>query len=342
MKLLNTKTIKNAVFGAVLMAAPAAALSSCDHFNEDLEPCPQGVELRFVYDYNMEFSNAFPSQVECLTVYIYDGEGRYIDSRVETGSVLKDENWRMKLDLPAGEYSFVAYGGMACDKASFSYLTSPVGAPMHDLGVKLNASLLTSPVGSPLHPLFYGRLESVTVTDADIARVPATVYMMKDTNNIRILLQNVNGTPVVGSDYIFTITDNNTVLNWNNDVVPQPQATVYHPWTQGDIAADENQVAQGGITAFAEFDTSRLTLSTSPTLSIVRASDGANVLTIPLINYLIMLKSEHFAGMTNQEFLDRESRWDMIFFIGPNATWIQTSIIINGWVVRINDISTGF
>lgn len=61
MKLLNTKTIKNAVFGAVLMAAPAAALSSCDHFNEDLEPCPQGVELRFVYDYNMEFSNAFPS-----------------------------------------------------------------------------------------------------------------------------------------------------------------------------------------------------------------------------------------------------------------------------------------
>lgn len=342
MKILNYRTIKNAVFGAVITTASAAALSSCNHFNEDLEPCPQGVELRFVYDYNMEFSNAFPSQVECLTVYIYDRDGNYLDTRVETSPVLRDENWRMELALPAGEYSFVAYGGMACDKSSFSFLSTPApGSSMTALGVELKPSLLTSPVGNPLHPLFYGRLESVSVSDEDTDRVPATVYMLKDTNNIRILLQNVDGTPVTSSDYIFTITDNNTVLNWKNDVVLQPESAVYHPWAQGDIHADGNQLAQGGIAAYAEFDISRLTLSTSPVLSVVRAHDGTNVLSIPLINYLLMLKSDHFASMGNQEFLDRESRWDMIFFIGPDTVWIKTSIIINGWVVRINDISTG-
>lgn len=339
MKILNHRTIKNAVFGAALMAAPAAALSSCDNFNEDLEPCPQGVELRFVYDYNMEFANAFPSQVECLTVFVHDRDGKCISSHTETSPVLRDENWRMTLDLPAGEYSFVVYGGTACDNASFSHTDRPVaGSHITQHGVQLKPGLLTSPQGNPLHPLFYGRLENVSVSDEDTHRVAATVYMLKDTNNIRILLQNVDGTPVAASDYIFTITDNNTVLNWKNEIVIQSDPAVYYPWKKGDIHADSNQLAQGGIAAYAEFDTSRLTPGRSATLSVIRAADGSNVLSIPLINYLLMLKSEHFANMGNQEYLDRESRWNMIFFIGPDTTWIKTSIIINDWVVRINDI----
>ncbi len=48
--------------------AGASLFSSCESIYEDLDPCPQGLRLRFVYDYNMEFANAFPSQVECLTV----------------------------------------------------------------------------------------------------------------------------------------------------------------------------------------------------------------------------------------------------------------------------------
>ena len=52
--------------GAVLLAAPAlAALSSCGSVFDDLDPCPRGISLRFVYDYNMEKANAFPSQVDC-------------------------------------------------------------------------------------------------------------------------------------------------------------------------------------------------------------------------------------------------------------------------------------
>lgn len=40
--------------------AVAALLSSCHGIYNDLEPCSQGVRLRFVYDYNMEYANAFP------------------------------------------------------------------------------------------------------------------------------------------------------------------------------------------------------------------------------------------------------------------------------------------
>ena len=44
----------------------------------DLEPCSQGVRLRFVYDYNMEYANAFHSQVDCLALLVYDEQGNYL------------------------------------------------------------------------------------------------------------------------------------------------------------------------------------------------------------------------------------------------------------------------
>ena len=89
--------------GAVLCAASAGvAFSSCERIYDDLDPCPHGVSLRFVYDYNMEYANAFPSNVDCLTLYIYDGDGNYVDTETVTGAQLQDENWRMTLDLEKG------------------------------------------------------------------------------------------------------------------------------------------------------------------------------------------------------------------------------------------------
>lgn len=75
-----------------------------------------------------------------------------------------------------------------------------------------------------------------------------------------------------------------------------------------------------------------------PRLTVSRKSDGRKVIDIPLINYLLMLKSEKFASMGAQEFLDRESRWSMLFFLDRDNIWLRTQIVINDWVVRINDV----
>ena len=50
----------------------------------------------------------------------------------------------------------------------------------------------------------------------------------------------------------------------------------------------------------------------SPKLSVRRQADGVEIITIPLINYLLILKSDLYASMDSQEFLDRESEWSMI------------------------------
>ena len=102
------RNIVSRIIGAALcVASMSFAFSSCENIYEDLDPCAHGVSLRFIYDYNMEFANAFPKKVDCLTLYIYDEEGNYVDTRVVTGPELRDESYRMTLDLAPGKYRFI-------------------------------------------------------------------------------------------------------------------------------------------------------------------------------------------------------------------------------------------
>lgn len=330
--------IVRALAGVAIASTSAGALTSCDSaIYDDLDPCPQGLELRFVYDYNMEFANAFPSQVSCLTVEIYDGEGRYVTTRTETGPELADENWRMPVDLDPGRYTVVAYGGLECGEASFALGSVPAsGSLLGDLSVALKPAMLSAPDGTQLHHLFYGRLD-VEIEATDTERRSATVSMIKDTNNLRILLQNVDGTPVDDADFDYSITTSNTLMGWDNTLLPSPVAT-YLPWARGQAEAGTTaDGASPAVLAYAEFSTGRFVNGNPATLTVTSRADGHTVLSIPLVNYLLLLKSQEFGSMGSQEFLDRESRWNMIFFLDSSGHWLSATIVINDWIVRINE-----
>ena len=311
--------------GMVLSAVLATvALSSCERIFEDLDPCPHGVSLRFVYDYNMEFANAFPRQVDCLTLYIYDDKDNYVDTRIVTGTELQDEDYRMTLDLEKGNYHFVAYGGLACDKSSFSLLQAPAaGGKWTDLRTAMDADCLTVPERRNLHDMFWGQL---TLATADLYS-EGTVKMMKNTNSIRIVLQHVDGTPVKADD---------------NDLLPNGDVT-YIPWAKGQaqtgvsIVGPDQVVPQPVEVAYAELCTSRLMTKNSPRLLVKRHEDGGTVIDFPLNNYLLLMRSDRYSKMGDQEYLDRESRWTLYFFLQAGI-WLQTRIVVNDWVVRINDI----
>lgn len=329
------RNIFSKIVGAAFAAASALILPSCGMINDDIPECPEGARLRFVYDYNMEFANAFPSQVDCLTLLVYDKDGNYISSYTETSDVLADENWRWDIKLPAGDYHFEAWGGMACPEATFHFTQEPAaGSKFTDLQVAMNQNAITSPQGTKLHNLFFGALD-MTVEQGTTTYTEGTVYMMKDTNNIRLLLQNINGEPLDGDDFIFTIEDDNTLLNYDNSVIAGHGIT-YYPWTTGQVSSGVTEQGSEAKLAFAELSTSRLTLGTKPVLKIVRKSDGKALVDIPLVNYLLLLKSQEFADMESQEFLDRESRWNMVFFL-ENGSWMNVYIKINDWIVRINN-----
>lgn len=336
----SKRNIISRLMGAALcVASICLAFSSCELIYEDLDPCEHGVSLRFVYDYNMEYANAFPKQVDCLTLYIYDEEGNYVDTKVVTGKELQDENYRMTLDLEEGNYHFVAYGGLACAESSFSVTQTPTqGSKQTDLRAKMDDDCLTVPARRKLHDMFWGEL---TLATADLYR-EGRVEMMKNTNTIRIVLQQTDETQSVNADdFDFEIIDDNTLFNYDNDLLTNGQIT-YIPWAKGQaqtgvsIVGPDQVVPQPVEVAYAEFSTSRLMKKNSPRLVIKRHEDGATVIDFPLNEYLLIMRSDRY-NMGDQEYLDRESRWTLFFFL-QNGIWLQTRIVVNDWVVRINNV----
>lgn len=308
--------------------------NSCSSIWDDYEECPQGLLLRFVYDYNMEYANAFHNKVDCITVFVYDQQGNLLSTHTETTSVLKDEGYRMHLDLTGGEYRLVAYGGMACDEHSFEMVDQETtkASGYTDRVVRMKEGELST----RLHDFYYGKAD-VTVNVNKYTE--ATLPLMKNTNNIRVILQQLNGQPVKIEDFRFSITDDNTLFAHDNSLIPNGIVT-YAPWDQGQVSTgtmdQENQEENEVVAAYAEFSTSRLVTSNSPRLTISRSYNDDVLVDIPLNNYLLLLKSSRYSDMGRQEFLDRESDWSLIFFLDANLTWIKTHIVINDWVVRLN------
>ncbi len=335
-----TLKISRAAIAAALLAL---ACPSCESIYDELDACPQGVSLHFVYDYNMEYADAFPKKVDCLTLYVYDQEGNFVTSRTETSEALAQESYRMTLDLEAGSYHFVAYGGMACEEASFATVSEPAeGSTLASLQTRLKRSGDTSE--EELHAFYFGDLD-LTVTEGTADYDEGTLQMMKNTNNLRIMLEQASGEPVSPDDFTFCITDDNTLFDCDNSLIPNGTVT-YLPWTTGQQStgtraeADESEEEEEEVTvAYAELSCSRLATGNSPRLIVRRTADGEDVINIPLINYLLLMKSEAYGEMGSQEFLDRQSEWTMLFFLDSGGTWLNTRIVINDWVVRINNAS---
>lgn len=298
--------------------------ASCGSVFDDLPPCESGVRMRFVYDYNLEEANAFYSQVDCLTLHLYDSEGRLISTSSHFSDQISEESWRLPLELTPGNYHAVAYGGIACEEASFAHIPEPsTGSHFNSISMQLKGTR----IGTRLHDHFHGVLD-FTVSDESETIEEVTLKMTKTTNNFRILLKQLNDETLHGEDFEFIITDDNKELDHRNVPVISGHDINYPSWTSGDVEE----------LAYAEISTSRLHLSTEPHL-IVRdlRNGGTTTIDLPLLPYLLMTKSES-KPWGNQEYLDRCSSWNMTFFLDANRKWANTEIIINGWTVRINDI----
>ena len=119
----------------------------------------------------------------------------------------------------------------------------------------------------------------------------------------------------------------------------------YTPWVKGQARTGASVIVPGVApepieVAYAELSVPRLMARNSPRLVVKRHADKATVIDIPLNKYLLLMQSDRY-DMGDQEYLDRESRWTLFFFLknnDGNDSWLNTCIVVNDWVVRINDV----
>jgi len=62
-------------------ALALVALSSCDLMTEDLDDCPTGLYVTFVYDYNIQRADMLKDHVGGLTLYVYDESDRLVATK---------------------------------------------------------------------------------------------------------------------------------------------------------------------------------------------------------------------------------------------------------------------
>jgi hypothetical protein len=73
----------------LIAVAAAGMLSACDMMTVDLDDCPTGLYVNFVYDYNIQRADMFKDHVGGLTLYVYDEADRLAAQRTVSGSELQ-------------------------------------------------------------------------------------------------------------------------------------------------------------------------------------------------------------------------------------------------------------
>ena len=315
-KIMKTEgAVRRMGYGSCLLLL--LVLFSCTSIDETLPECR--LYVRFRYDYNMEFSDAFASQVNRVDVFVFDKDGTFIMKKSEQGETLGGGSYRMPLPLPAGEYRIAAWAGMSDDFE----MPEPVAGKttLEDLTVRMKReeSLVHN---KALNPLWYGGVQAVSFTGRQ--EQTETVSLIKDTNKFRFILQKSGpGEELDINDCLFEIRADNGYYDWNNDLLDDDMIS-YRPYYL-------EKVEDVGIVV--EMNTMRLLEHKKVYLTLTRKSDGKELMKIDLIPYLLLTKMEGH-NIPAQEYLDRQSEYAIVFFYNPELlNFLSTKIVINGWTI---------
>ncbi len=335
---------------ALLSLVCGGLLSSCNFLIYDYEgDCSVHYKVKFRYDVNMLYADAFAHSVKAVTLYVLDSEsGDVLYKTSESGEALAKENYFIEIPegaIKPGRYDLLAW----CDADSLSSFTLASSDNKSGLTAALNFKSDSATgkdyVDSRLDDLFYGYYSGADFT-TDEGTAEVTMSLMKDTKNYKIFLQHISGDPISADKFDFSITDDNSLLNWDNTILPSGEIS-YKPWTvyTGSTsvttsALTKAETVERGI-ACAEINASRLMLTNrdSARLTVSRKSDGKIILSVPLVDYALLFKGAINSKMADQDFLDRQGDFDMIFFLNADDTWMNAYIYINSWKIVLSDVN---
>ena len=319
----------------------AGSLASCNVLTEEDQDC--ALYVRFKYDMNMNFADAFQNAVNSVTLYAFkDGVLAY--QRTEEGELLKQNGYRMRIDeIPYREkhkYDYITWAGEP-DNESFTIPVLTVGnSTKEDLFCQLNRAG-NGVVSDDLEDLFHGMTngQDYSRSASSAAGDEVVIPLTKNTNNIRIVLQHLSGKPVDVNKLSFTITDKNGLMNYDNMLLGEDVIT-YKAWHKAQGSAGIGEQQEGVITevnlALADLTVARLMADEEPIL-VVTNDEEEMVIHIPLVDYALLYKRLRYEDMPDQEFLDRQDEYNMTFFLDENYRWINQFIYINSWKVVLQE-----
>ncbi|MDE5730062.1 MAG: FimB/Mfa2 family fimbrial subunit [Alistipes sp.] len=358
MELLSCmKRVVCGVWGLLVLCTLGVA---CDGLiYEDEGDCSVTYRVKFRYDWNMKFADAFASEVESVTLYLLDGSGNIVWQRTEQGEALASEEYAMTVDVAPGTYDLLAWAGTT-DKGSFPIATD--AATREELTCTLRRTQGASAeaeVRGDIDRLYHGYLAGQTFGEEEGVHT-YTLSLKKDTNNVRVVLQQLSGEQMDPERFTFAITAENGAMDWDNELLPDQLLTYYAWHTQSGVAgieSDDPNYISSLSAVIAELTTARLTVrdrmaplaagaaeeafpeANKMRLKVTDNQTGRTVVSVPLVDYALLVKGEYRKTMDDQEFLDRMDEYSLIFVLDDQLRWVSMSVNIHSWKLVMQNTS---
>ena len=271
---------------------------------------------------------------------VYNQDGELVFHNSESGDALKHDDYTMPIDVNPGTYTILVWGGLE-EGDSFLLNGGKIPTTLSDAVCELQRDVTdgTHISNTRLNPLYHGMAENVVIEDNDeIGRIRvANIDLTKDTNTIKVMLTHNSGEEIDPDMFTFKIGDKNGRMNFDNSLL-EDEEILYHSHTKYDLptVSFEEEGTRGTVTVtnsmMAELDLSRLMADNNPRLTISREGAEDDVLSLPLIQLLLHAKGEANRNMSNQEYLDRQDDFTLVFFLNEENGWnMSAGIYINGW-----------
>ncbi len=331
--------------------------ASCDSVIYEPEgDCSPVQRIRFKYDWNLKFADAFPAEVPSVNLYLFDQNGKVVRTVSEEVTPERANDFYIELrDLPPAKYDILAWCGVKDSEHFTVNHTGEIDPKFEHHTCRIEREIDPNEdhhIREDIGRLYHGTLKNVDMTQQEGTH-EHIVSLMKNTNVVRVVLQHMSGSPIDKDDFVFTITEQNGLMASSNEVMPDNQIT-YHPWVQRSGSASVGNTKAGDGTERAgsdegtvsavvtEFTLGRLMAGSQAVLTVKSATDGHKILTAPVTDYALLVKGHYYEPgshreMSDQEYLDRQDEYPMTFFLDENNQWINSVIYINAWRIVLNN-----
>lgn len=311
--------------------------SSC--IDDQVEDCGNiNINISFDYSHNILSANSFEQQADQVHLFVFNKADGKLVYQENSGETKPDNDFSFRIkQFKTGKYVFAAYAqekNSDTTEAGFtiSELTEGVSA-IDDLNYYLNREQDTSRVR--LRNLLIGssEFEVRNTTETQFVKL----NLRKVNRTIRVILISYKGNiDLKARDYEVMISDRagNGFINYDYSLL-KDKAINYRPYYVADKAPDPQETIGTEIISQAaayELSMWRILEENKPALIIRKAGNENTMLSIDLPWLVSLLRMENQAAWSLQEYLDRQDEYTISLFIDQD-NWLQTKIIINGWVI---------
>ena len=349
------------------VAVLATLLSSCC-INDNMDDCPSQVSLKFDYTYNVKEADAFSAEVKNLNVYVFDKNGKYYDTYVESASKFESGHTMNINNLPTeGKYTFVCLARNTefvntrtdDDEMEFSFTQlTPGVSTMDDLqeemGKKNSQEEL---INNKNFTALYTAKTSVDYKEGKSTQ--GELSLMKCTKTYRIVLM-----PYGNAQDDFTldnfdvrIAGSAALLDCNGDKVENKSIT-YLPYSSKTVtnSSGETEIEGEAVDKALVYDlaSSRMFERDDDTISsrsgseyndkriIITDKRNGKVLFDHSLPWFLAMCGEHTqsdqaSAWGDQEYLDRQDHYVLTFYVPKvgNEYHIMARVKVNGWVLNL-------